>query len=130
MEEYWADVLEKAKQNRHRRRRGKCNRTREAKKTLKKRSSAKGVFVGTYVAYLKSPQWARKRRKVRQHYGNRCTVCGSTHNLQVHHRHYRTLFREAMTDLDLLCCGCHQNHHETDGKAMDPMTREFLALQL
>lgn len=91
---------------------------------------SRGQFVGTYRDYLKSPQWRRKRRKALRHYGRRCTVCGATERLQVHHRHYRTLFRESMADLDLLCDGCHSNHHESDGKACDPMTREFLSLDL
>ena len=100
------------------------------KQDIKHHKPGGGVFRGTYHDYLKSPQWKKKRRKAHKHYRGRCTICGSTNSLQVHHRHYRTLFRESMADLDLLCGGCHQNHHESDGKACDPMTREFLSLHL
>ena len=109
----------------------KAAKKKKRAKTRKHRQrSSRGAFVGTYRDYLRSPQWRRKVRKAHKHYSGRCTVCGSGDNLQVHHRHYRTLFRESMADLDLLCGGCHRNHHEQDGKAVDPMTAEFLALNL
>lgn len=91
----------------------------------------RGPFVGTYREYLDSPQWAKKRRKAHKHYGGKCCRCGSRDRLAVHHRHYRTLFREAMTDLELLCFGCHANEHEGQKPGvMDPMTREYLSLRL
>jgi 5-methylcytosine-specific restriction endonuclease McrA len=101
------------------------------KKQTKRKPYRQGVFVGTYRDYLNSPQWKKKRRKVHKHYGGKCCRCGSTQDLRVHHRHYRTLFREAMADLELLCDGCHQNEHEGSKRgALDPMTREFLSLNL
>lgn len=45
-----------------------------------------------------------------------CVMCGfngSVNNkLVVHHRHYRTLFREdPLRDVTLLCSRCHSKHH-------------------
>lgn len=109
--------------------------TPAAKPTKKRptgnRRKRKGLppFKGTYTDYLSSRQWAKKRRKALAYYGNRCTVCGTTYRLEVHHRHYRTLFKEGWPDLDVLCRGCHENHHEgKNGVVADPMTAEFLAL--
>lgn len=108
----------------------KSSAAKKAARRAKKRPKSSGVFKGTYQQYMKSSQWARKRAKARKHYGNKCCRCNSPHDLQVHHRHYRTLFREPMADLELLCRGCHQNEHEGDKPGvLDPMTREFLSLR-
>lgn len=83
----------------------------------------------TYHEYLASPAWAKKRRKALKHYGHRCTVCGSRLKLEVHHRHYRTLYRESVADLDVLCHDCHQNTHEgLKGYVRDSLTGDYIAL--
>lgn len=97
-----------------RRRKNKPNRRQFAR--LKK---------GGYRRYILSPEWAAKVQEAHKHYGHQCTICGTKDGLHVHHRHYETLYRERMKDLDLLCGGCHQNEHEKDG-VVDPMTRRFL----
>jgi hypothetical protein len=72
---------------------------------------------------------AKKRRKAHKHYGHQCTVCGSRDRLEVHHRHYRTLYRESVLDLDLLCHDCHSKHHEgLHEHVCDSLTSEFIAL--
>ena len=126
MDGYWANVLatSKAKKARNNFIRQKIAKRKAAEK------AATGIFRGSYRDYLKSPQWAKKVRKARKHYGYKCTVCAAKERLEVHHRHYRTLFHESMADLDLLCHGCHGNEHEKDGKGMDPLTREYLSLNL
>lgn len=86
-------------------------------------------FVGAYHEYLDSPQWRKKRRKALRHYKHRCVVCGSADRLHVHHRHYRTLFRESMDDLEVRCAGCHANEHEGDVPGVvDPLTAQFVAM--
>lgn len=116
-------------------RRRKQIEKRQTKKVKGKRVQPKPscqprrTFFGTYHQYLESPQWAKKRRKAFKHYGKKCCRCGATGRLQIHHRHYRTLYRETVLDLEVLCGGCHENEHE--GKVAgvtDPMTREFLAI--
>lgn len=104
---------------------------RAARQKAQRPKFRRGPFVGTYREYLDSFQWAKKRRKARKHYGGKCCRCGSRDRLAVHHRHYRTLFREAMADLELLCFGCHANEHEGEKPGvLDPMTREFLSLNI
>lgn len=46
------------------------------------------------------------------HYGRKCNRCGSEKNLLVHHQDEdRT--NNAIENLEVLCKGCHQKHHET-----------------
>ena len=65
-----------------------------------------------YYDYLKSNQWREKRKLALQFYGYNCCLCSSKHNIQVHHRNYRNLFRESMEDLILLCESCHHQFHK------------------
>jgi 5-methylcytosine-specific restriction endonuclease McrA len=130
MEAYWQEVLD-AKRNRPHRRRVKSKvaaKPKPRRNNAARRKSKNSRFVRRYYAYLKSPEWAERVRQAHAFYSGACTICGGTSRLHVHHRHYKTTFRETMEDLDLLCDGCHQNSHEEDGKAMDPLTREFLAI--
>jgi 5-methylcytosine-specific restriction endonuclease McrA len=84
-----------------------------------------------YRAYIKSARWRKKTHKARKYYRGVCQVCGTRRNLSVHHRHYRTLGRERMEDLELLCHACHANKHEGDvAGVVDPMTAQYLALDL
>ena len=102
----------------------------QAKPTAKASHRSKASqFVGTYHEYIASAAWRKKRRKALRHYKHRCVVCGSTDNLHVHHKHYRTLFRESMADLEVRCAGCHANEHEgTVPGVVDPMTAQFVAM--
>lgn len=80
-----------------------------------------------YHSYIKSPAWFRVRNAALAFYKNRCDMCGSTVNLQVHHKTYKRLGREEMRDLQVLCGECHQSVHETSqsGK-VDHITERFL----
>jgi 5-methylcytosine-specific restriction endonuclease McrA len=81
-----------------------------------------------YYAYIASADWKRKRDGVIGRRGG-CEVCGTKHELQVHHKHYKTLTRESDGDLKVLCGGCHANHHEGDkGIVMDPMTTAYVGM--
>lgn len=64
-----------------------------------------------YYSYLKSQQWKEKRKFALEFYGYNCGLCGSGHNLEVHHRNYKNLYKESMEDLMLLCETCHRNFH-------------------
>lgn len=85
----------------------------------------------TYSEYINSKRWATKREEAFAHYGRKCSECGTSFRLQVHHLNYKTLFSERMQDLRVLCNDCHANHHEGDKPGvMDSMTRAYLALRL
>ncbi len=64
-----------------------------------------------YTKYLQSKEWLEIRldilttRKV-------CEKCGSKKKLQVHHKHYKNIFKEEPEDLELLCDKCHVNEHK------------------
>ena len=68
-----------------------------------------------YHEYLKSPDWQMKRIQALAHYGNSCTLCGSTESLNVHHRNYDNLgYEDICKDLTVLCSDCHSKHHEPE----------------
>lgn len=76
-----------------------------------------------YSWYIKSTEWANKRKEVYQREKDRncglllCQKCGdfdfSRNPPEVHHQHYRTLGQENTQDntLIILCRECHQNIH-------------------
>lgn len=65
----------------------------------------------TYLAYMKSAAWERKRQQAFAHHGRFCHKCGSTSRLDVHHRTYARLGHERMSDLAVLCRSCHAGEH-------------------
>lgn len=65
-----------------------------------------------YYKYLKSSQWREKREVALEMYGRVCGLCGCKHNLQVHHRTYKNIYKELMEDLMILCESCHRTHHK------------------
>lgn len=74
----------------------------------------------TYNELLRSDQWKRKRAGIINRDKNRCCNCGSTKQLQVHHRQYHihpvTGFKRAPWDYDnrfliTLCEICHSSGH-------------------
>ena len=67
-----------------------------------------------YLEYIDSPGWKAKREQVFAERGRKCEQCGSEKRIQVHHRHYRNLFREELKDLQVLCKACHQKKHRDD----------------
>lgn len=70
-----------------------------------------------YHELLKDPRWIRKRKKVLKRDGYKCTVCGSTKNLRVHHTFYYKKetppWGYPMSSLLTVCDDCHHNYHES-----------------
>ena len=98
-------------------------------KAERKRRAERRKIPKQYHLYIASPAWNRKRQQALRHHGNACRICRKTFDLQVHHKHYRTLGRESMKDLDVLCRDCHANHHEGDKPCcQDSFTQEFLSI--
>jgi len=71
-----------------------------------------------YRKYLQSDYWKERRFEFRKATKQRCWICGSKKDLQVHHKRYQRkwgktiLFREKNTDLRLLCDRCHGTIHQ------------------
>jgi hypothetical protein len=51
------------------------------------------------------------RRETGQHYDCEMITkrCGAVGPLQMHHKHYRTLGRETLDDVEMLCDSCHRS---------------------
>ena len=66
---------------------------------------------GTLNGYLSGPHWRRMKSCVGTLVGNRCEACGREsedgERLQLHHKHYKTVGRERLEDVELLCPECH-----------------------
>ncbi len=73
---------------------------------------------GEYQAYLRSNAWQRVRWRKIQTDGDwidrtlqtlRCTCTRTVHirDIEIHHRHYRTLGNESLGDLEISCIDCH-----------------------
>jgi hypothetical protein len=70
----------------------------------------------SYHEYIQSPEWRELRKIILDRDGNKCTQCGNTVTLQVHHIHYENLFHERKEDLITLCNDCHEATHATEEK--------------
>lgn len=58
-------------------------------------------------AYYKTAHWQEVRRLKYKQAGGRCEKCNSRKKLETHHIHYRSLHKEKLSDLQLLCSRCH-----------------------
>jgi 5-methylcytosine-specific restriction endonuclease McrA len=65
-----------------------------------------------YQAYINSAAWHTKRRELIKTLGGHCEHCNATEEIQVHHKHYRTLGAEQPEDVTLLCRLCHARIHQ------------------
>jgi ribosomal protein S27AE len=64
-----------------------------------------------YKQYLKSDHWQNLRgRKMKRR--QRCGVCASTEDIQVHHLRYRNIYDVETPDLRKLCGRCHIETHK------------------
>ena len=61
-----------------------------------------------YHSYLRSPAWNQIRKRRLKIAGYECENCGKRTRLEVHHKHYRRLGDEWITDLLALCNRCHR----------------------
>lgn len=87
----------------------------------------KGMSFQTwYAKYLRSPHWLALRQRALDRAKHFCEACGSTDQLQVHHKTYERLRNERLDDLQVLCRGCHASTHGRD--QYDEITREFRAI--
>lgn len=64
-----------------------------------------------YQAYLESDEWKNKRIQLFILRGNKCEKCGSSKHIQVHHKTYKRIFNEKLSDLMVVCGDCHQKIH-------------------
>lgn len=68
-----------------------------------------------YKEYLNSKEWLELRLDILTN-RVKCERCGSKNKLQVHHKHYKNIFKEEPGDLELLCGKCHSYEHKKENK--------------
>ncbi len=66
-----------------------------------------------YKAYLESKEWKKKKEafKASKLFKGGCFVC-NTFRVDIHHKTYKRLFNERLTDLVALCRSCHNKVHD------------------
>jgi hypothetical protein len=69
-----------------------------------------------YQAYLCSREWGLKREAVIERSGGICERCKRNDGDAVHHKTYKRIYNEPLTDLIYLCEACHDFTH---GRADD-----------
>ena len=66
-----------------------------------------------YEEYMRSDEWAAKRKRALERACHQCTGCGAQERLQVHHKSYlRFGGGELDRDLTVLCESCHRDTHD------------------
>jgi 5-methylcytosine-specific restriction endonuclease McrA len=78
-----------------------------------------------YDGYVRGNKWRNMRRDMFRLRGERCERCGYQHELQLHHKTYERLGRELISDLEVLCKGCHEKADEE--RALQGRTRSEAA---
>lgn len=64
-----------------------------------------------YLAYIRSPRWAQRRREHFLYCGGWCEICRWRKAMQVHHVTYARLGFEHPLDLTAVCVQCHHEIH-------------------
>ena len=82
----------------------------------KKRYVSLDMFLAIKAQYLKGELWRLKRKAVLIRDSHTCQICGSKHNLEIHHDSgYDLIPFEPISCLRTLCNSCHHTLHQTIG---------------
>lgn len=65
-----------------------------------------------YQSYLLSDKWKNLRQQVFARDYGICLYCKTSPAEQVHHKHYLTLYKETLDDLESVCAACHHDIHK------------------
>lgn len=66
-----------------------------------------------YHLYLKSPEWKIIRDQVMLRDNGTCVRCKSRAAEEIHHKHYDTIYKETLDDLESVCSNCHRDIHKS-----------------
>lgn len=75
------------------------------------RTQTKAKWRAMYDSYMRSEQWAQKRRDVIARDGGVCGICHDAAITEVHHLTYERVGREPLDDLVGVCSACHAIQH-------------------
>lgn len=71
----------------------------------------------SYRQYLRSEHWADVRRRFwASNLPKTCGGCGAGRGLHLHHRTYKRIGAEWLTDLILVCADCHNAVHDFENR--------------
>jgi 5-methylcytosine-specific restriction endonuclease McrA len=66
-----------------------------------------------YQEYLQTKHWKELRQKMLKKAKHKCRLCHAENKtLNVHHKTYKHIGNEKLTDLIVLCQDCHAKHHD------------------
>lgn len=85
--------------------------SRKSKMHKSHKQKSKPKKLTPYQKYLQSTEWAQLKIDIYAARGRACQKCGSKLSLQIHHLHYRNIFKEEPEDLIILCRACHRHEH-------------------
>jgi 5-methylcytosine-specific restriction endonuclease McrA len=83
------------------------------------RAHTKNKWRAMYDSYMRSEQWAQKRREVIERDQGICGICRDAGISEVHHLTYERVGREALDDLVGVCSACHAIEHGRVFEALD-----------
>lgn len=64
-----------------------------------------------YKLYMRSKEWLQLRQERMEQDNFKCTRCGCSDDLRVHHLNYKRIYKERLSDLITLCKKCHSVVH-------------------
>jgi 5-methylcytosine-specific restriction endonuclease McrA len=79
-------------------------------KTKKKKVVKKKIVFKSYKEYLLSNQWKKKRNIILTK-NPICEICKINKSTEVHHKTYKHIFREKLSELTAICRDCHRSEH-------------------
>lgn len=94
------------------------------KKKIKKQRLYDKRVPRSYKIYIKSPFWRKRRNEYFRKFGNKCSICGSSRYINLHHKKYGNYGFEKDEDLVSLCQKHHEQFHTEFGKTKGNMSKE------
>ncbi len=108
------------------------NAARDKNRFKRRRKKLKFKARPDYKKYMKSTAWFKRRVAYFKIHKKECVACFSKSRIVLHHINYQRLGEELDSDLIVLCWDCHNELHETHGRASEMkgslyrITQEFI----
>lgn len=72
------------------------------------------MFTDDYKEYLKSDEWQQKHIDKARQMNYTCEFCGKivVKGFHIHHKTYKHIFNEPLSELQFLCEDCYEKKHK------------------